>query len=201
MCPGLYPRLPTAVGFCMLIRRVVLDRVGMFDPSFGRGYGEENEFCLRAQDAGFVHVLDDRTFIEHKGSMTFKAERDSSVARNIQLLSKMVPRYEALVARFVYDDPLYALRRRMERVVEHERGVAHVLLVLHDSPFAVAGTELHVRTLARELQRMNRFVPHLLVNDGNAITFRPARSRQNIGYQAKAYHDQWADDRADEKTL
>ena len=41
-----YPSLPTGVGFCMLMRRSVLERIGTFDAAlFGRGYGEENDFC------------------------------------------------------------------------------------------------------------------------------------------------------------
>jgi GT2 family glycosyltransferase len=48
--PAEYPELPTAVGFCMLIRRAALDVVGDFDAAtFGRGYGEENDFCLRGR--------------------------------------------------------------------------------------------------------------------------------------------------------
>jgi hypothetical protein len=38
---GLSAELPTAVGFCMLMRRVAIEQVGRFDDdTFGRGYGE-----------------------------------------------------------------------------------------------------------------------------------------------------------------
>ena len=59
--------IPTGVGFCMYIRRSCLDEVGLFDAErFGRGYGEENDFCRRAaatgqakdiheQDTGYLH--------------------------------------------------------------------------------------------------------------------------------------------------
>ena len=44
--------LPTTVGFCMYIRRAALADIGLFDAdAFGRGYGEENDFCLRAERA------------------------------------------------------------------------------------------------------------------------------------------------------
>src|SRR5436190_17499470 len=46
--------IPTAIGFCMLVRRACLARIGAFDAeSFGRGYGEENDFCMRAAAAGW----------------------------------------------------------------------------------------------------------------------------------------------------
>ena len=41
--------LPTTVGFCMYIRRAALTDIGLFDAdTFGHGYGEENDFCVRA---------------------------------------------------------------------------------------------------------------------------------------------------------
>ena len=55
--PG-YPEIPTAVGFCMYIRRSVLDQLGDFDAeTFGLGYGEENDFCMRVRAAGYRNVL------------------------------------------------------------------------------------------------------------------------------------------------
>src|SRR4029078_568222 len=63
-----YPRIPTGVGVCLCVKRKVLDAVGAFDEArFGQGYGEENDFCMRALRAGYVHVLDDSTFIYHAG--------------------------------------------------------------------------------------------------------------------------------------
>jgi len=47
-----YPELPTGVGFCLYIRRTLIDSIGAFDPVFGLGYGEENDFCMRAACAG-----------------------------------------------------------------------------------------------------------------------------------------------------
>jgi GT2 family glycosyltransferase len=47
-------------GFCMYIKRACLRDVGVFDTEvFRRGYGEENDFCLRAARRGsLVHVGD-----------------------------------------------------------------------------------------------------------------------------------------------
>ena len=42
---------PTAVGFCMYIKRKLIQEIGCFDDeAFGRGYGEENDFCLRGSE-------------------------------------------------------------------------------------------------------------------------------------------------------
>jgi GT2 family glycosyltransferase len=50
--------VPTAVGFCMLMKAKALKAVGNLDEAaFGRGYGEENDWCLRASAMGYVHLL------------------------------------------------------------------------------------------------------------------------------------------------
>lgn len=37
-----YPRITVAVGFCMYIKRSVIDDIGVFDAeTFGRGYGRK----------------------------------------------------------------------------------------------------------------------------------------------------------------
>jgi GT2 family glycosyltransferase len=65
--------LPTAVGFCMYIRRACLDAVGLFDAErFGRGYGEENDFSRRATRAGWRNVLCADVFVFHAGGVSFR---------------------------------------------------------------------------------------------------------------------------------
>lgn len=59
------------VGFCMLIRRSVIDRIGLLDESFGLGTFEDDDYCLRARQAGFRLVCAGDTFVHHFGSKTF----------------------------------------------------------------------------------------------------------------------------------
>jgi len=55
---GVAVEIPTAVGFCMYIRRECLDEVGpLREDLFAQGYGEENDFCLRARHLGWRHVV------------------------------------------------------------------------------------------------------------------------------------------------
>src|SRR5262249_39068630 len=70
-----YPDLPTGVGFCLYIRRVLIDEIGAFDPVFGLGYGEENDYCMRATEHGFRNVLCDDTFVVHLGGSSFGDKR------------------------------------------------------------------------------------------------------------------------------
>ena len=59
------------VGFCLLFRRELVDRVGVLDERFGVGNFEDDDFCLRAKQAGYRVVIARDTFIHHFGHRTF----------------------------------------------------------------------------------------------------------------------------------
>jgi GT2 family glycosyltransferase/glycosyltransferase involved in cell wall biosynthesis len=140
-----YPDLPTGVGFCFYVRRALLDDIGAFDPRFGAGYGEENDFCLRAAAHGWRNVLADDAFVAHTGGRSFKDQKAALVPRNSATLLARHPGYDALVQGYVGADPLRALReaaRTMEGVLASPGG--GVLHVIHHHG---GGTESHVRML------------------------------------------------------
>ena len=64
-----------AVGFCLAIRRRVIDAVGGLDECFGSGNFEDDDFCMRARLAGFGVRIAQGVFIHHTGSQTFKGAR------------------------------------------------------------------------------------------------------------------------------
>lgn len=71
-----YPRAPFVNGFCFMIRRAVIDAIGHMDEeSFPVGYGEEQDFCIRAIDAGFELAIADDAFVFHAKSKSFGQER------------------------------------------------------------------------------------------------------------------------------
>ena len=67
-----HPRLPTAIGHCMYVRRSALELVGPFDLAFAPGYGEEVDFSQRCVLVGLKHVLADDVFVFHRGSGSFR---------------------------------------------------------------------------------------------------------------------------------
>ncbi|CAO3460092.1 hypothetical protein [Azospirillum argentinense] len=112
---GLRVELPTAVGFCMYIRRDCLDETGPFEERlFGRGYGEENDFCLRARSLGWRHLGAADVFVAHVGGRSFGRQKVILAARNGRLLESLHPGYDALVQAFIATDPLLAARRRLD---------------------------------------------------------------------------------------
>ncbi len=72
----LYPTVPFLNGFCLLIRREVIREIGYFDEeNFGAGYGEENDFELRARKAGWQLAVADDTYIYHAQSRSYSQEK------------------------------------------------------------------------------------------------------------------------------
>ncbi len=62
-------------GFCMMIRRAVISDIGHFDEDrFGEGYGEEDDFNLRARKAGWKLVIADDVYIYHAQSKSYSHE-------------------------------------------------------------------------------------------------------------------------------
>ncbi len=114
----LYPDLPTGVGFCMWLRRRALQAIGLFDQdTFGRGYGEENDWCMRAAAHGWRNVLCDDAYVVHQGGQSFSAEGWAPGGENLQRLLARYPHYNALVADFIQRDPLAPRREAISAVV------------------------------------------------------------------------------------
>lgn len=67
-CAGVLQPTTHLVGFCMLIRRAVIDKIGGCDPRFGRYGFEDDDYCLRAVLAGFDTYIARDVFIHHVGS-------------------------------------------------------------------------------------------------------------------------------------
>jgi glycosyltransferase involved in cell wall biosynthesis len=59
------------VGFCMLIRDTVLQKVGLFDETFGIGNFEDDDYCMRVRSAGYRLLMVEDSFVFHYGSRTF----------------------------------------------------------------------------------------------------------------------------------
>lgn len=92
---------PTTHGFCMLIRRSVIKRYGLFDEAFGIGYGEENDFCMRVRKQGFTHAIANWAYVYHEGSRSFSVERRNERAeKNAKLIDDRYPDYREIVGEY-----------------------------------------------------------------------------------------------------
>lgn len=133
-----YPEIPAGVGFCMFIKRAVLDDIGYFDEErFGKGYAEETDFCMRALKKGYAHVLDDTNYIYHIGGVSFESVKDPSVLReknlmierNLETLKALHPEYNTLVVKALEENlsPVHELINLRIRLMENnvENTVCH----------------------------------------------------------------------------
>ena len=103
--------IPTGVGFCMYLRRAAIDDVGVFDEeAFGRGYGEENDWCLRATEKGWKHLLAADVFVYHAGGASFGDEASDYQANALAVISERYPDYERQIAAFIEADPIESAR-------------------------------------------------------------------------------------------
>lgn len=144
--PGKWAEVPTTVGYCMYIKRAAIDDVGLFDEeTFGRGYGEENDFCMRARRNGWVHTLCADTFVYHKGKVSFGSTSNPRIDEAQRTLARLHPHYEPLVARHIREDPARALRLRASAALLARSGKPTVLFIGHTSG---GGTQRHMDELA-----------------------------------------------------
>lgn len=85
------PYIPFLNGFCLLIKRALLNASGLFDEeNFGAGYGEENDYCLRAADLGWKLAVADDVYVFHAQSRSYSDERRRLLSEHAhrQLIAK-----------------------------------------------------------------------------------------------------------------
>ncbi len=62
-------------GFCFYLPRATIEKVGLLDPDYGRGYFEDDDYCLRAMKAGLVNACAKDVYVHHFGSISFEGAR------------------------------------------------------------------------------------------------------------------------------
>lgn len=114
---------PTGVGFCMALNARFLKKLPELDVSFGRGYGEEVDWCQKVRAIGGYHVAVPNLFVEHRGGASFGDEaKRSLIARNNGIVAARYPKYDIEVQNFIRSDPL--LTHRMMLAVAWAAGRA-----------------------------------------------------------------------------
>lgn len=92
---------PTIHGFCVLIRREVITKFGLFDEIYGKGYGEENDFAMRLRSKGWKCAAANYSFVFHYESRSFgKDVRNKQIEHNEVILTQRYPEYRQLVQQY-----------------------------------------------------------------------------------------------------
>lgn len=128
-----YTTMPTGVGFCIALNKKALDQVGLYDEeNFPRGYGEENDWCQRAEQAGFRSVMVENLFVYHQHGATFSSEEKAKlIGENSKTLNEKYPDYFKNVQNYILADTV-SVYRETARLMLYAPGPAPVLAFNHD---------------------------------------------------------------------
>ena len=171
--------VPTGVGFCMYMTAAALNAVGTLDAvAFGKGYGEENDWCMRARKAGFSNLLAEDVYVYHAGQISFGLDPGGEYDQGQAALLAKHPDYPALVGQFVQADPGRRGRARLDlyRLARHFRGRA-VLFVTHSWG---GGIQRHIDDMIARLKAEGTAVVLLSVDRARNI-------QVNVSYRSREF--------------
>lgn len=155
-----YPELPTGHGFCLYIKREILNKVGYFDEKvFKKGYGEENDFCFRCFDLGYSHLLCDDTYIYHKESQSFSNTKYELMKNGEKILQEKYPFYKQKLQNWCFEKPIAYIGENISLHIGINKK-PNILYIIHDYRDAknnIGGTTLHVYDLIRNLKDKYNF--------------------------------------------
>ncbi len=184
----LYLSLPVAHGFCMFIKRSVIEEIGLFDAkTFERGYGEENDFCYRAIQAGYYHVMCDDTYIYHSGTSSFVSEeKQKYIEEHEKILTQRYPKEMENTHIHCIMNPNKEIFDNIKNYITLWKNRTNILLVIHsdfrkDASDNCGGTQFHVKDLMMGLRDIyNVFVA---ARDGKFLNLTAYTKNEEIRYR------------------
>ena len=117
-----YYTIPVGIGYCMYLKREVINKIGVLCTDFGRGYEEEVDLCLRAFEKGYKHVAIPSVFVYHAGTACTDNQLANQLEqKNWELVVKRHPYYPELVSDFVAKNPLFDVQNAISESVDYGR--------------------------------------------------------------------------------
>lgn len=172
-----YPEIPTGHGFCLFIKRKVIEEVGYFDEeAFGKGYGEENDFCYRCLNYGYRHVLCDDTYIYHKESQSFLNSKIERMEAAKKIIKQRYPSYLDRLEEWCLKKTHHYIGDNISLALGSSENRINILFIIHDWDSSnLGGTTLHAHDIIQNLRKYYNF--HVLTNS-------------TIGYQLYSYYEE-----------
>jgi GT2 family glycosyltransferase len=111
---GAYAELGQVSGFCLLVKRPVIEQIGLFDEIFGLGQFEDIDYSRRAQAAGFICVRAKAAYIYHLEKQSFLQHKkfDQDFLKNREIFEKRWGKPKRL---------LYILDREEEKILAEKK--------------------------------------------------------------------------------
>ncbi len=163
-----YP-IPTAVGFCMLIKQKVLEKLGGFDPFFDPGYGEECDYSMLIRNTGLQVACAPAAFVFHQGSQSFKEDAPLLQQQHQKLLDLRWPLYNREIRLFLAGNPTLFIQQFLINQTTNKPRILHVLHGIDNN----GGVELFTKNL---LSRFDTRFDHVVLIPHRP---RPVKVKQN----------------------
>lgn len=184
--------IPTGIGFCMYLRRDCLDDVGYFDvETFGKGYGEENDWCQRAEKKGWPNYLQANVFVYHKGGVSFDLEQEPRKAKAMELLALKHPDYDAKIQTFIAEDPTREFRIKALWSLFANLTLPKALMITHRLG---GGVQQHVNELSYFYAGKALFLQLRPLEDGASVSLSICGSEgsllDSLSYQIESEYEQ-----------
>lgn len=166
---GLSVEAPTGVGFCFYISRAALDEVGNFDAgTFKVGYGEENDFCIRASQAGYKNLIAGDVLVYHTGSVSFATVNKDHYTLGLTSLLKKHTNYSSTIERHIYADSEWSLRRNLDAERLGRIATDSTIVISHTWG---GGIEAYINELQKDILSSGGKIVIIRVHDGHFASF------------------------------
>lgn len=159
--------VPSCHGFCTLILNSRLRLDHLFDPSFGKGYGEENDLSIVIKARGLKNVCYPSVYVYHHESVSFNDDKTELLESNLKLLGNRYKTYHQAVRHYCLNDPLRLFKAKailcMLEYRSQKTCKSYTLHVCHERG---GGTHSFIEAYCRNHPSEN----HLLLTPGDSQT-------------------------------
>lgn len=182
-----YKEIPTAVGFCMAINKEIFNEIGDLDTIFGKGYGEENDWCMRASKKGYKHLIAGNLFVYHNhGGSFIPEEKKILLEKNLAILSQRYPYYNDLIQNYVQRDELKFIRNYlMIKLLSEEIKLEVDLIFTHNLE---GGTELYLQNYIKNNIDKKLYIVIRALNLYGTFNYSINLKYQNINIEFIVYN-------------
>ena len=190
---GAFVEIGSAIGFCMLIKKEVIERIGVFDEIYGMGNFEDTDYSRRAIKEGYICARAGGAYVYHREGASFG--RDSTFDENFERNRQIYEfrwgkrRWIAYVIPSLDDDMIKVLERDI--MPEARKGLwiwcfsdRKIDLPRHSNIIPSVFTKnFYLKTLWKILTRKKRFSQIFVTNEG----FAGVLKRLSFIHKAKVF--------------
>lgn len=132
-----YFEVDTLMGWCMLFDRSIFIEYGGFDPRFGLGTWEDNDFCTRLYGIGKKLIVARNVILFHHGNVAFKSS-------NVNMQGLLYKNRQIYLDKWA---PLYVSNKSPNTNLKVCAGLNWF--------YRLTGSEMYILTLAQYLRKLN----------------------------------------------